>query len=182
MILSTTFQSIRRGQVALLALGVALAIPMMAFSADTKAPDSQQARESAAKEYLKVQPVEQLYQDTINELSTQVPEEKRPEFLQTMSTAVDLNKLNQLALTSLTKNFTAEELAYMTQFYGSPTGKAIYSKFPNYLSDIGQGLRDVITLPDQQATTETNTAKSEPATTKSQTAVKEAKPKSSAKK
>lgn len=181
MILSTAFQSFRRGHVALLALGIALAVPVASFAEAAKTPDSPQTRESAAKEYLKVQPVEQLYQDTINELSTQVPEEKRPEFLQTMSTAVDLDKLNQLALTSLTKNFTAEELSYMTQFYGSPTGKSIYTKFPNYLSDIGQGLRDVITLPDQQASDPSSNL-SEPAAKSKSTVKSEAKPKSNAKK
>lgn len=127
--------------------GINSAKPQMSL-AQTIA-DTPETREMAAKEYLKVQPVEQLYQDTVNDLAVQVPEARRQEFLKVMGEAVDMKQLNALAVQSLTENFTASELNYMTDFYGSPTGQAIYQKFPAYLTDIGQGLRQIITLPEK---------------------------------
>jgi uncharacterized protein len=42
----------------------------------------------------------------------------------------------KVALSALIKNFTTKELDAMTAFYGSPEGRSVIAKYPNYLADV----------------------------------------------
>jgi hypothetical protein len=43
-------------------------------------------------------------------------------------------------LNAMVKNFTADELNALADFYGSPVGKSAMAKFPGYLGDVMPGL------------------------------------------
>lgn len=113
-------------------------------AAAPKAADTLQSRQAAAKVYLTIQPVSKMYQDAVLQMAENFPADKREQFIKDMNDAVDIPKLEQLAVESLVKNFSTPELNVMTSFYSSKEGKAIYDKMPNYLSDIVQGMRSVI--------------------------------------
>jgi hypothetical protein len=47
-------------------------------------------------------------------------------------------------LNAMVKNFTADELNALADFYGSPIGKSAMAKFPSYMGDVMPGVLDEI--------------------------------------
>ena len=48
--------------------------------------------------------------------------------------------LASVMLNAMVKNFTADELNALADFYGSPVGKSAMAKFPSYMGDVMPGI------------------------------------------
>ena len=48
---------------------------------------------------------------------------------------MDLDKFTSIIRDSMVKNFTAEELQALANFYGSPVGRSAMKKFGQYMAD-----------------------------------------------
>ena len=112
-------------------LAFASSSSVLAQSQDTPA-----AREAAAKHYTEVMPMAQMMLDMSQEMTKQMPPDKRDDFIHMMTKEIDLKKLQDAAQESLAKNFTVKELQAMTAFAQSPEGASSMKKMKFYMADI----------------------------------------------
>ena len=111
-----------------------LALFIPAFQAS--AADSEEERITAARRYLEVAQMSKITDDTVTELARTVPAEQRDRFLEFMHNAIRADVLEQAAMASMVKVFTAEELNALADFFGSPIGKSAMGKFGLYMADV----------------------------------------------
>ena len=52
-----------------------------------------------------------------------------------MTKNLDMNAVANLMRAAMIKNFSADELKAIADFYGSPVGKSAMTKFGNYMAD-----------------------------------------------
>jgi hypothetical protein len=109
---------------------------LLLVSIQTMAGDSQEERTAAARRYLDAAQMDKMTDDMVNGLAAGFPAEQRDKFLAFMHNAVRPEVLEQAALTSMVKIFTAEELNALADFYGSPVGKSAMGKFGAYMADV----------------------------------------------
>jgi hypothetical protein len=107
-----------------------------AAPAAVAASDSDEQRVAAAKRYLEVAQMSKITDDTVNELAKGFPAEQRDKFLDFMHNAVRPEVLEQAAMASMVKVFTAEELNALADFFGSPVGRSAMGKFGVYMADV----------------------------------------------
>ena len=100
------------------------------------ASDSEEERVAAAKRYLEVAQMSKMADDTVTELAKALPVEQRDKFLEFMHEAVRPEVLEQAAMASMVKVFTAQELNALADFFGSPVGKSAMGKFGIYMADV----------------------------------------------
>jgi hypothetical protein len=98
--------------------------------------DSDQERVAAARRYLAVAQMSKVTDDTVTEMAKAVPSEQREKFLEFMHDAVRPQVLEQAALASMVKIFTADELNALADFFGSPIGQSAMGKFGLYMADV----------------------------------------------
>lgn len=111
---------------------LSLLIPAVHASAS----DSAEERVAAARRYLGVAQMSKITDDTINELAKTFPAEQRDKFLEFMHDAVRPEVLEQAAMASMVKVFTAEELNALADFFASPVGRSAMGKFGVYMADV----------------------------------------------
>ena len=100
------------------------------------AQDTTESREAAADRYLKAVPMAKMLDDTFNEISKQLPPEKRAQFIGDMKKAVRADFLEKLCRQSMIKTFTADELNALADFYGSKHGSSAMLKFGAYMGHV----------------------------------------------
>lgn len=123
-----------RGQVLLAGLILTLAMTAAPAGAATDTPEN---RQTSAEAYLEAVPPSSLFdnlRDHMNSSGALKPAD-RPAFDEAVA-QVDLTALRTAMLESLVRNFTADELEAMTNFYGSPEGRSVARKLPAYMADI----------------------------------------------
>jgi hypothetical protein len=98
--------------------------------------DSEQERVAAARRYIEVAQMAKITDDTVNELAKGFSGEQREKFVAYMHDAVRPEVLEQAAMASMVKVFTAEELNALADFFGSPLGRSAMDKFGLYMADI----------------------------------------------
>jgi len=131
----------------LLPIGLLIAaLPAMA--------DSEQERIAAARRYLEVAQTAKITEDTVNELAKGFSGEQRERFVEFMHNAVRPEVLEQAAMASMVKTFTAEELNALADFFGSPLGRSAMNKFGLYMADIMPVIQQEMFRALQQAPTE----------------------------
>lgn len=121
-----------KGLRSLLLLLLLLLLP----AAHASASDSEAERVAAAKRYLDVAQMTKMADDTMAELAKALPDEQRMQVLKFMHDAVRPEVLEQAAMASMVKVFTAEELNALADFFGSPLGKSAMGKFGVYMADV----------------------------------------------
>jgi len=105
-------------------------------SADVKAiEDTTKNRISEANHYLSVMPPKDMFADMVQKMTVQIQAEKRQLFTDLMTKNMDLEKLTSIIRDSMVKNFTAEELQALANFFGSPVGRSAMKKFGQYMAD-----------------------------------------------
>ena len=97
--------------------------------------DTIQNRISAANSYLSVMPPKDMFADMLQKMTVQIQAEKRQLFTDLMTKNMDLEKLTSIIRDSMVKNFSAEELQALANFFGSPVGKSAMKKFGQYMAD-----------------------------------------------
>ena len=86
-------------------------------------------------EYFEIVRMEQLWKDIMEEMSKQLPEDKRAEFLK-MSEDFDVNYLERVAKNSLMKHLTVDELKVYVEFIRKPEALSALNKMKYYFMDI----------------------------------------------
>ncbi len=119
------------------------------------AADSEEDRVAAAKRYLEVAQMSKMVDDTVTELAKAFPAGQRDRFLEFTRDAIRPQVLEQAAMASMVKIFTAQELNALADFYGSPVGKSAMSKFGVYMADLmpviqQEMLRAMLLLPAEK--------------------------------
>ncbi|MCC9624631.1 DUF2059 domain-containing protein [Thalassospira sp. MA62] len=117
-------------------------LAMVAFSNSSFAQDTSEARLEAAERYAKIFNLPQMMNETVGQIALTVPENKRQEFIQFMSQALDMQKLETLI--SMTEHFTTNELNALADFYGSPEGVSIVKKMPVYMASTMPRIQSVV--------------------------------------
>ena len=110
-----------------------LFILLLASISTAYATDSD-AKMQAAQRYLATSSVSDLLNDVVANMSTQVPEERRAEFVRLMTIELDHQVIERAMLDALIQTFTVGELNAFADFYGSEAGKSAMSKFGLYMS------------------------------------------------
>ena len=133
----------------------ALLLLLLLPAAHASASDSEEERVAAAKRYIEVAQMSKMVDDTVTELAKAVPAGQRDRFLEFTRDAIRPQVLEQAAMASMVKVFTAPELNALADFYGSPVGKSAMSKFGVYMADLmpviqQEMLRAMLLLPAEK--------------------------------
>ncbi|WP_298255446.1 DUF2059 domain-containing protein [Bradyrhizobium sp.] len=114
--------------------------------------DTPANRAAEADYYLRVVPPQSRMNDRAAKLAATLPEGKRATFVALMTKNLDINAVAALMRDSMIKNFTADELKALADFYGSPVGRSAMAKMGNYMADSMPRL--VVELQKAQALTQ----------------------------
>jgi hypothetical protein len=114
----------------------AISISCLAFAVPALAlEDTPENRAAQADHYLQAVPAQTLINDMSEKMAATLPEDQRPIFITLMTKNLDMNAVTNLMRTAMIKNFSADELKAIADFYGSPVGKSAMTKFGNYMAD-----------------------------------------------
>ena len=100
------------------------------------AQDNVETRGAAVDRYFRAAPVEKVLDDAFLELSKQIPQDQRAQFLSQIRTVVRADTLERIARESMIETFTADELNALADFYGSKNGSSAMLKFGSYLAQV----------------------------------------------
>ena len=113
----------------LLALSIFLAGPTFAASErDTKA--------ALINEYFSYIPMKAMMADMAQEMSRQLPAEKRQQFIAVMTKRVRVEVLENAARQSLAKHLTVGELRLFVDFIKQPEARSAMGKMKYYMADL----------------------------------------------
>jgi hypothetical protein len=104
--------------------------------------DTPENRRREAERYLQATPPKAMFADLAEKAAANVPAEARPRFVQMMTSALDIDALTKAMINAMVKHFTADELAALADFYGSPVGKSAMSKFGLYMADVMPAIQE----------------------------------------
>ena len=113
------------------ALTVHLSVALPAYALD----DTPANRAAQADYYLGAVPPQTLLNDMTEKISATLPADQRPVFKALMTKNLDVTAVTNLMRTAMIKNFSADELKALADFYGSPVGKSAMAKMGNYMAD-----------------------------------------------
>ena len=117
-------------------LGVAavcLAAGIFAGAALTDSPDG---RAKEADRYLAVTPPKDVLADMVENIAKTMPEDQRGPYKELMFKHFNIGAMEKAMRAALVKNFTADELKALTDFYGSDVGKSAMKKMGVYMADV----------------------------------------------
>ena len=117
---------------------------VMCFAVTASLAQDNASREAAADRYLKVVPMSKMLDDTFTEISKQVPEDQRVQFLAQMKAIVRVDVLERIARESMVKTFTTDELNALANFYGSQHGASAMEKFGVYMGQVMPAIQQEI--------------------------------------
>lgn len=109
-----------------------LSVASAAFAID----DSPANRLRQADRYLEATPPADLMADMADKVAMNLPPEKRGEFKDLMTKYLDIQAMTEAIKEAMIRNFTAEELQAMADFYGSPVGQSSMKKFGTYMAEV----------------------------------------------
>ena len=99
-------------------------------------PDTPENRAREAARYLQTTPPENLFRDLAEKISMQLPEDQREAFKAMLTKNLDIEALTAAMRGAMVKHFSADELAALADFYGSPNGKSAMSKLGDYTAEV----------------------------------------------
>ena len=97
--------------------------------------DTPANRGEQADNYLRAVPPQSFMREMAVKVAAAMPESQRSGFVTIMTKNLDLQAVTDLMRDSMIKNFTADELKALADFYGSPIGKSAMAKMGNYMAD-----------------------------------------------
>ena len=100
-------------------------------------PDTNENRMAAAQRYLRIVPMQAMFDDTLDQMfkSAQWPISKERLFAE-FTGRLDVPMLEAAMVESMTRRFTVDEIHALAQFYGSAEGQSVMSKFGAYMADV----------------------------------------------
>lgn len=117
----------------LVRIALVLALAPLAALAQT---DTNARKAAAADRYLAAVPVSKMLNEMYDEISQQVPPEKRGELVSTLRKKVRIDRIELVARENLVKVFSADELNALADFYQSKNGSSAMRKFGGYMAEI----------------------------------------------
>ncbi|HAA75554.1 TPA: hypothetical protein DCE37_10565 [Candidatus Latescibacteria bacterium] len=93
-------------------------------------------RLAQANRYLEATTPAEMVADMAQNMSKNLPENRRQEFIDIMTKNLDLVSLRKTMVDAMVKHFTAEDLKALADFYGSPIGKSAMKKYGGYMADV----------------------------------------------
>jgi hypothetical protein len=119
-----------------LTLVATIAISWLTFGLPAQAlDDTPENRAAQADNYLRIVPAQSLMNDMSEKISATLPEDQRTLFITLMTKNLDMGAVTSAMRSAMIKNFSADELKAIADFYGSPIGKSAMAKFGNYMAD-----------------------------------------------
>ena len=112
-----------------------LSIALFLFMASVAAAmeDTPENREQQVDRYMQVVPSQQpMVEDLINKMFKNMPADQRNTLTGDMK-GFDFDALNKVTRSALLKTFTADEIAALADFHGSPLGRSATSKMGDYM-------------------------------------------------
>lgn len=103
--------------------------------------DTPAQREREAERYLLATPPQELMANITNQMAKTMPPEQRKSF-QSLLALVDIQAVTKLMKQAMVKNFSADELKALADFYGSPVGKSAMKNYGTYMVDVMPGLQE----------------------------------------
>lgn len=110
--------------------------PAMWSSAALAIEDTPENRTTQVDRYLKAVPPESMLNDMIEKVGKTLPPDQRAAFTSMLTKHLNLTRFTGAMRAALIKWFTADEIAAMADFYGSPAGKAIMKKMGDYMAEL----------------------------------------------
>jgi hypothetical protein len=107
-----------------------------AASTSVAIDDTPENRAAQIARYLNAIPPAEIMRDMADALSANLPPTERAGFREVMTQHIDVELLTATMTTAMAKHFTADELAALADFYGSPTGKSAVKKMGAYTAEI----------------------------------------------
>jgi hypothetical protein len=102
--------------------------------------DTPANRTAQADNYIRAVPPQSLMKDMATKIAATMPENQRATFVTLMTKNLDIGALTELMRTAMIKNFSADELKALADFYGSAVGQSAMAKMGNYMADATPGL------------------------------------------
>lgn len=90
----------------------------------------------AVVSYLEVNSIDEMMDQMLTEILKQVPRENQKVFSNVWRKSFDKNELKSVMSNGMCRNFTLKEIKALTKFYGSPVGKSVMKKFPQYMGEL----------------------------------------------
>jgi hypothetical protein len=103
--------------------------------------DTPQNRRREAERYMQATPPKELFADVAEQVAKTVPPERRQALKDAFTKYLDMDALTKAIKDAMVKNFTADELGALADFYGSPVGKSAMKKFGVYMADVMPALQ-----------------------------------------
>ncbi|MFN9622145.1 MAG: DUF2059 domain-containing protein [Cyanobacteriota bacterium] len=119
--------------IALALLFTLLTLPAVALE------DTPANRQREADRYLLASPPREMMASITEEMAKTMPSDQRAPF-QSLLALVDIDAVTQVMRQAMIKNFSADELKALADFYGSPAGKSAMKNFSKYMVDVMPGL------------------------------------------
>jgi len=124
-------------KIALVLFFTLLTLPAFALE-DTKAN-----REQQAARYLLVTPPKEVIDDMAAQMAQAMPPDERTAFKSILG-LIDMEAVTTIMKQAMIKNFTADELKALADFYGSPAGRSATKKQGSYMVDVMPRLQEEV--------------------------------------
>ncbi|HZA66921.1 MAG TPA: DUF2059 domain-containing protein [Geminicoccaceae bacterium] len=116
-------------------VGLLVALQLL-LTTNAHAQDDLVSRRAAAERYERTMPIVKVMDESIQQMALSLPNDQRGAFVAQVRQVVDGEQLRLIALDKMTEVFSAEELNALADFYGSPVGQSIVTKFPVYMAEV----------------------------------------------
>jgi hypothetical protein len=103
--------------------------------------DTPANRQREADRYLLATPPREMMANITNEMAKTLPSDQRAPF-QSLLALIDIDAVTKVMRQAMIKNFSADELKALADFYGSPAGKSAMKNFSTYMVDVMPGLQE----------------------------------------
>jgi uncharacterized protein len=90
----------------------------------------------AINEYMMVNSIDDLMDQMLVEVLKKIPKENHDIYKTIWKSSVDKIEMKRVMLSTICKNFSIGEIKALTQFYGSPEGKSVMKKMPQYTAEL----------------------------------------------
>jgi uncharacterized protein len=90
----------------------------------------------AINEYMMVNSIDDLMDQMLAEIIKKIPKENHDVFTKIWESAFDKIEMKRAMSSAMCKNFSIGEIKALTQFYGSPEGKSVMKKMPQYMTEL----------------------------------------------
>lgn len=115
---------------------IAVLLTLVTCSSVFAIDDTIQNRTVQANRYLAVAPPKDILKESAEKVALTLHPDQQAGFKDLLIKHLNLEKLIVAVTEALVKNFSADELSALADFYGSAVGKSAMKKFGAYMADI----------------------------------------------